>query len=100
MHDDDDAEGGSCSHGHGGCGDLHLLKWKSQAGGTDTCLADSICSWIDARLAAGGKVLVHGYDGVTNSVAVALAFLMHKQQWRLSTALARVQELVQLPACQ
>lgn len=92
VHDDHHEEGG-CSHGEGGCGDLHLLKWIVREGTETKCLADEVCEWIDARISRGdGNVLIHGYDGVTNSAAVAIAYLMWKKSLRLTDAIALVEK--------
>jgi hypothetical protein len=89
THVHDDAEGG-CSHGDGLCADLHLLKWKFDEEGNQTCLAQDICKWMDERIEKGGKILVHGYDGVTNSTAVVVAYLMWKEKLRLKDAVEKV----------
>ena len=91
VHDDDEL-GGACTHGGGGCGDLHLLRWKVQDNSdAQTCLAQVLCSWIDERIQQGQSVLIHGFDGVTNSPAVAIAYLMWKKKMRLSEACALVE---------
>ena len=91
RHVHDDEEGG-CSHGDGGgCGDLHLMKWKVDAETGDAkCQAEVLCEWIDEKVQEGQKVLIHGYDGVTNSAAIAIAYIMWKGV-RLSEALLRVE---------
>jgi len=82
--DEDDHE--HCNHK--GCGDLHLLE--RDANNLSITLVDKTNAWIDERLAAGKPVLVHGYDGVTNSAAIVIAYLMWKQQLSLQHALAKV----------
>jgi hypothetical protein len=96
VHDEE------CNHDDGGCGDLHLVKWLTREGSVyfflisyensskriekgkdDTCLAEEVCFWIDSR---PGKVLIHGYDGVSNSAAVAIAFVMWKEGRRFQEA--------------
>ena len=34
------------------------------------------CSFLDAALSSGGRVLVHCYEGRSRSVSIVLAFLM------------------------
>jgi hypothetical protein len=87
AHGDDGDGHEYCSHGGGSCGDLHLMKWIVRPDADDTFLAEKLCAWIDSRPRA---VLVHGYDGVSNSAAVAIAYVMWKQQMRLSDAIELV----------
>ena len=97
VHGDDEDGHEHCSHGGGACGDLHLMKWIVRPGADDTFLAEKLCAWIDSR---PGAVLIHGYDGVSNSAAVAVAFVMWKCQMRLSEAVdlvTRARPVVYLP---
>lgn len=86
VHDDD---GECCGSDAASCRDLHLLKWVNADSGT--CLADDLSDWIAARVAAGKSVLIVGFDGVTNSCAVAVAYLMRARAMRLRDALECVQ---------
>jgi hypothetical protein len=94
VHDED------CNHDDGSCSDLNLTKFIVREGKDDTCLAEVLCEWIDARVARGNGVLVHGYDGVSNSAAVVVAYVMWKQRKRFQDALDLVvaaRPIVSLP---
>ncbi len=86
VHDDD---GDCCGDDAGSCRDLHLLKWVDADAGT--CLADDVVAWIASRVAAGKSVLIVGFDGVTNSCAIAVAYVMRALGLRLRDALDCVQ---------
>ena len=95
VHDDDEHD---CADHEGGCGDLHLLQWIMDEGDQTKCLADELSAWIDSKLEEG-NVLVHGFDGITNSAAVVVAYLMWKQNLRFAEALELVKskrEIVKL----
>ena len=95
VHDDD------CNHEDGSCSDLNLTKWMMGKSDQDeTCLAEVLCRWIDERIERGNGVLVHGYDGVSNSAAVVIAFIMWKEGKRFNEALeivAKARPIVNLP---
>ncbi len=88
VHDNDGDGHEHCGHGPSGpCGDLHLTKWFDDESGESTCLAQQLAAWIDSR---PGPVLVHGYDGASNSAAVVVAYLMQSHCVRLTEAVETV----------
>lgn len=86
RHAHADGGGAGCcgAAADGACRDLHLLQWLEDGA---SCVAERLCRWIDAQ---PGAVLVHGFDGVSNSAAVVVAYLMWKDGLRLSAALELV----------
>lgn len=93
VHDDDDPHHANCSHASG-CGDLHLTKWKTnnddETASSSSCLAEEVCRWIDSR---DGATLIHGFDGVSNSAAVATAYLMWNKKMRFSQAWSHLESI-------
>jgi hypothetical protein len=79
THAHDTKHGDCCSAPDSSCRDLHLLNWVTE----DRLFVEDVVEWLGSR---DKPVLIIGFDGVTNSAACAIAFLMAKHRMRFNDA--------------
>ena len=84
--------GNVCGNYHGE--DFRYLSYFLKDSNTEgiECVFYEATQFIDAALAAGGKVLVHCHQGVSRSVTVCLAYIIFKERKGFDTVFKEARE--------